>query len=159
MGDQIKDKNQIKKQSKHHILYLLVMCLLMMFFVIGSLGYTVAQRMPLPFFSATKMISFIETLDRLEPILLTTWVISDFIIITMFAFISMHIIKSLFAVSETKYFSSPLILLGYFGSQYLTSSRFETELFSNSVVLHLNIVFCFIIPAVILAIGKLRKKI
>lgn len=158
-GDHIVNLDKIKKQSKQCIAYLTIMTTLLIVFVVGSLGYTVAQRMPLPFFSATKLISIIEPLDRLEPVLLSIWVMADFIVITIFAMLIMKITGKLFSVSDTKQFASPVILLGYVGSQYLTSNRFELELFSGTVALSVNVIVCFLVPAIVLGIGKLRKKI
>ena len=159
LGDHIINKDQIMKIGKQSIVYLIIMTTLLLVFIVGSLGPAVAERMPLPFFGATKLITIMETLDRLESVLLSIWVISDFIVITLFAILIMKMTKSLFSVSESKYFATPVILLGFFGSLYLTSSRFELELFSNTAGLIINYVFCFIIPVFVLAIGKLRKKI
>ncbi len=159
LGENIMDKDRINKIYKKSVLFIAVMASLTVLFVVGSLGYKVVQRMSLPFFNATKLITVMETLDRLESVLLAIWVVADFIVITLFVIIIMHIMKSLFSVSESKYFASPVILFGYVGSQFLTSNRFEFELFSNTVGLTGNIVVCFIIPAIVLVIGKLRRKI
>ncbi len=127
--------------------------------VVGSIGYTVAQRIPSRFFNAVKLITLMGTLDRLESALLSVWVVSDFIVISFFARAIMNVTKSLFQVSETKYLASPIILLGYAGSQLFASNRFELEVFSSTVGLSGDIVLLYLVPAVIFAIGKLRKKI
>jgi hypothetical protein len=74
LGDSIADKEKFREASKKGIVYLVVMTTLMMVFIVGSLGYTVARRMPLPFFNATKLISIIPPLNRQEPLLLACWV-------------------------------------------------------------------------------------
>ena len=159
LGDNIKNKNEIKKYSKKAIWYLAIMTTLMMITVVGSLGYLNAERMPLPFFNVTKLISFMESFDRFEAVLLSAWVISDFIVITVFAKVIANIGKKLFNVSEIKYFASPIILLGYAGSLFLATNRYELETFSERVALITNTTMCYIIPIIILIIGKLRKKI
>lgn len=159
LGEHVIDKHQIKKQSKKVVIFLTVMTTFILLFVIGSMGYTVTQRMEIPFFNATKLITVMETLDRLESVLLSVWVISDFIVITMFAIIIANMTKSLFNVSESRYFASPIVLLGYFGSQFLVSNRFEFALFSSTMGLPVNIIICFVIPFIVFCIGKLRKKI
>jgi len=159
LGDNIKNKNEIKKSSKKAIWYLAIMTMLMMITVVGSLGYKNAERMPLPFFNATKLINFMQSFDRFEAVLLSAWVISDFIVITVFAKIIANIGKKLFNVSVIKYFGSPIILLGYAGSLYLATNRYELEIFSENVAILVNIAFCYLIPIIVLIIGKLRKKI
>lgn len=159
LGDSIGDKEQLRKAGKKGIVYLTVMTSLMMFFVVGSLGYTVARRMPLPFFNATKLISIIPPLNRQEPLLLACWMASDFIVIVLFAKILMQLIKKLFSGKEGKYFSSPIALWGYIGSQFLSTDRFELERFSVSIALYGNILLLFLVPVLVLAVGKLRKKL
>lgn len=85
LGDDIVDKEAFRVQSKKGIAYLAVMTTFMMIFVVGSLGSSVSQRMSLPFFNATKLISIISPLDRFEPLLLASWIVSDFIVIVFFA--------------------------------------------------------------------------
>jgi len=159
LGDSVADKGNIMRIGKKGVVFLAFMTTLILVFVIGSVGYTVARRMPVPFFSATKLITIMEGLDRLEPVLLSVWIILDFIIITLFAKLVMRIAKNLFAVSEEKYLASPVVLLGAVGSQLLASSRFELETFSSKLGILINIITCFVFPAVVLAVGKLRKKI
>jgi spore germination protein KB len=115
--------------------------------------------MPIPFFNAIKAISVMEALNRIESILLSVWVVSDFGVITVFALIIMHILKHLFAVSDVKYLSSPIALLGYSGGQFFTDSRAELAAFSSKIGIASNLVLCFLIPFVVFVIGKLRRKI
>jgi hypothetical protein len=45
------------------------------------------------------------------------------------------------------------------GSQYLATDRFELERLSVSFILYGNIVLLFLVPALVLAVGKLRRKL
>lgn len=159
LGEHMKNKQEIKKLRKQCLFFLSLMTTLMMIFVLGSLGYEMTQRMPLPFFNVTKLISVLEMFNRFESILLAIWVAADYILIVVFALIIMHIGKSLFDLSEAKYFSTPVIFLGYVGSLYIASSHIELEQFSNEIGLSANILFFLILPSIILFIGKVRKKV
>ena len=159
LGDNVKDKEQIKNHRRFFTLFLAIITSLMLIFIIGTLGHMTARRMPLPFFSATKMIVFAESLDRLESILLSIWVVSDFIIITSFAFMIMNSMKDIFKISADKYLSFPVVLAGYFGSLFFTGSRFELEVFSEKIGLLVNIILGFAVPFIVFGIGKLRKKV
>ena len=113
----------------------------------------------LPFFLSVKMISFIETLDRFESVLMAVWIICDFLIITFFAFVLKGVLKHLFCVTKTKYYAAPLALAGYVGSQYIASTRFELETFSRMIAMPMNIALCFAVPLVVFFIAKVRRKI
>jgi hypothetical protein len=115
--------------------------------------------MPVPFFSAIKAITLMETFDRMESVLLSVWIVSDFIVITTFAFIIFYIMKQLFGTAETKYLASPLAFLGYSGSQFLASNRFELAVFSSRLGLLINIATCYAIPFIVFVVGRIRKKL
>lgn len=115
--------------------------------------------MPIPFFSAVKNISVMQTLNRLESVLLSFWVICDFIVASAFAFFIIYILKNLFKIGETRYLSTPAALLGYGGSQYLAASRFELARFSLTLGLSVNIILCFAVPVLVFTIGKIRRRL
>ena len=131
----------------------------MMVCVVGSLGYRLAQRMPLPFSGATKVIRLMGSFDRMEAILLFIWVVSDFIVITLFGLLIMTITKKIFNVTQSKYFAGPVAMLGYFGSIFIATNKFQLETFSSKIGLPTNIIMCFILPVLILLIGKLRRRL
>lgn len=159
LGDRIADKEKLGKYTAKTIIYLASIATLTIVTVIGTLGPSLVARMPIPFFSALTTISIMETLDRLEPFLLSTYVMSDFIVVVFFAQIIIAVLKELFKVSETRYLSTPIAFAGYAGSQFLASSRFELGKFSTVLGLWVNVVLCIAAPAVIFIVGKIRKKI
>lgn len=158
-GDDITNKNQIKDYKGKTAVLLAVTCILLILTVVGSIGPKVIQRMPLPFFNAVKIIAISQLFERMESVLLSIWVASDFVVISAFAYIIIGICKQLFGINQGKYLSAPLALLGYSGSLYLAASRFELHLFSNKFGLPMNIITCIIIPFIVMVIGKLRRKI
>ncbi len=159
VGDDVFNKIDIKKYRNQVIIFLVILITLLMILVVGSLGYKTVMRMPIPFFSVSKLISALESLNNFGVVLLSVWLISDFIIISVFAIIISNILKKLFAASETKYSAAPVVLLGYVGSMYISTNRLELIKLSNNVLLAGNIILCFAVPMLILVIGKLRKKI
>ena len=159
MGDSVFDTDQLGKYKKQCIYFLAAMTTVMMITVVGSLGYKTAMRMPLPFFNATKVINVMQSFDRLEPVLLSVWIVSDFIIIMIFASIIMNITKKLLGASEAKYFAAPVALMGYAGGLYIATNRFEMEVFSEYVALPANCIISFVVPILVLCIGKARKRL
>jgi spore germination protein (amino acid permease) len=158
-GEKVADKDKLSGHGKKAALFLVIMNTLIIVTVVGTIGTKVVQKMPIPFFSAIKAITVMETLNRFESVLLSMWVVSDFIVITVFALIIMRILERLFDAADVRQLSSPVALLGYSGSQYFTENRAELSAFSGKIGLAGNLIFCFLIPLAVFVIGKLRKKI
>lgn len=158
-GDAIVDKPRIKNHAKQCVLFLGGMTLFLLITVTGTLGWRVAQRMSLPFFNTFKAVEAVESFDRFESIILAIWVVADFIVITFFAKVLLGTLKSLFGTAETKYFSTPVVLMGYAGAMYLARNRIELENFSSYVGLPVNILAGLVIPFLVCIIGKIRRKI
>lgn len=158
-GDKINDKEHIKKFSFQAVLLKYASVTLFLIMTIGTLGSALSSRMSLPFFVVVKNISVLGTVERLESVLLALWVISDFVIITVFTYISISLIKSIFKLTGTKSLVSPVLLIAGIGSLYLAKNRFEIETFSTHITQPVNILFEFIIPFIVFGIGKIRKKI
>lgn len=160
LGEQISNKRDAGGQGRRAALYLGIMLTLVTVICIGTLSPSVAERMPRPFFSSTKLITVLQPLDRFEALLLSEWVISDFIIITAFALILISTSKRLFGVSRTPRLAAPVVFLGFVGGIFIAADRFELEMFSYSVfALATNTALGFGVPILTLITGKLRKTI
>lgn len=158
-GDEINDKEHIRRFGIQGAFYLLIVGLMLLIQSIGVYGYTIIARLSLPYFVVIKGISILETIERIESVALAFWVIVDFAIISVFMYITISIIKSLFSLSEKKSLLSPVTIFAYVFSFYITKNRFELENFSNYIALPANIVFGLIFPFITFAIGKMRKII
>lgn len=158
-SDKIKDKESIKNDGIKGAVFLAVMHILIAVMTIGSLGYSVNARSNLPFYIAVKNITIFRALDRIEALSVTQWIIADFILIIVFFYSILCIIKYLFKLSSEKSLIGILTILVYILSLYIVKNQFELQEFSNTVVIHLNMLFGFIIPVLLLAAGKIRKKL
>jgi len=160
LGDHISDKEHTVKRGSRAALHLGIVTTVITAICIGTLSHRIVERMPMPFFSTTKLITVMQPLDRMEAFLLCSWVVADFIIITAFALILMNIIKKLFAAREARFFATPIAFFGIVGGIFLVTSRFELEAFTRSrVTMTINSVAGFGIPILTLIVGKLRSKI
>lgn len=158
-GDKVNDKENIKKFGFQILILMVIVTIILLVMTIGALSATMATHLSLPFFVVVKNISILDTIERIESVLLALWVLSDFMVITIFALITVSILKSTFGIKETKSFVGPVVLLAGIGSMFLFRDRFELETFSNIIALPTNIVFEFAIPVVVFVIGKIRKRI
>jgi len=158
-GEKIVDMEKLKKTGKECVILLIFIPVLFLIAVIGSLSPSVTQKMSYAFYNAVKLISFIESLERFESLVLAYWIISDFILLSFLLTVMQAIIKNLFSLTEAKRFTTPLAAFGYVGSQVIAASIFELEEFSRSIAIYANIFFFFIVPLIILIIGKVRKTV
>ena len=158
-SDKIKDKEAIKNAGIKGALFLAVMHIVLAVMTIGSLGYSVTARSNLPFYMTVKNITILRALDRIEALSVTQWIIADFILIIVFFYSILCIIKYLFKLSDTKSLVGILTILMYILSLYIAKSQFELQEFSVMVAIHLNTLFGFIIPVLLFIAGKILKKI
>ncbi|MDR2420956.1 MAG: GerAB/ArcD/ProY family transporter [Oscillospiraceae bacterium] len=160
LGEHISNKRDAARQGRKAAVYIGVMLTLITAICIGTLSWRVVERMPAPFFSTTKLITVMQPLDRLEALLLSEWVISDFIIITALAFIVMNIAKKFFNLKEERRLAAPVVFFGFVGGIYVAADRFALEAFSNSAAaLAVNVAMGFGVPALTLLAGKIRRVV
>lgn len=157
MGDQISHKDQIQKAGKGAAIFLFIANTLLLVMTIGTLGYSVTERLPLPYLIVVKQISIFNILQKIESVVVTIWIASDFIIITVFTYIALRMMKSLFTLRDTKPLINIYMVLIYFLAVYLAKSSWELEKFSEITIL-LNIIFGFIIPFLLFVVAEIRNK-
>lgn len=158
-GDKINDKEHIKRFGMHGVVFMVISMLMLLIQTIGVYGYSVIERISIPYVFTVKSISVLETIERIESVAIVSWVIGDFITISVKLYIIASIIKSLFSLSEVRPFVSPIVIFAFIFSQYIAQNRFELEKFTSSVSMPANIIFGFAFPLIILVIGKIRGKI
>lgn len=158
-SDKFWDKKNIKKMTMATNIFHLCVTPPLIITSIGAFGYALVERLPFPYLVTIKQISLFHTLERLEPYIVALWVASDFIIVLLFSYMLLHMLKSLFNLHEVKQMINIYLLFVYFFSLYIARTKFELDYFTNVVEIPLKILFCFIIPVLILLVGKIRKKV
>lgn len=159
LSDRLNQKDQIKKTGLISITALIISTTIMLISIIGLMGSSVVKRVPIPFLVAVKQISILNTIQNIESIAVAMWLLADFILISVFIIVSLNIFKTLFNLSDIKSLQNIYILLIYIFSLGISSNKIELETFSQYIMIPLNIVFGFVIPIILFATGKIRKKI
>lgn len=125
---------------------------------IGVLGYSVTQRAPLPVLITVKQISLLDTIENIEAIIIAIWIFADFTWISTLLVVTLNLVKSLFRLSDTKPLISLLVILVYFLSLGICSSRFELEEFSNKLLVPMNIALGYVFPFMLFLTSVIKKK-
>jgi len=158
-GDKINNKEHIKRFGLQSAIYLVITAMMVLIQTIGVYGYSVIERLSLPYIFVVKSISILQTIERIESLAVATWIIVDFVAISVIVYIAVSIIKSLFSLSDEKSLVSPVAIFAFIFTQYIASDRFELENYSRLISVPASIIFGFIFPIIIFIVGKVRKKI
>lgn len=156
-ADRVNDKEHIKRLGIKTTVFVTISSVMIIIITVGTLGSSLAERVMLPYFLSIKEISILNTLERLESITLSLWVAADCIIISVFTYVVLSILKTLFRLTATKELTGPVILITYVLSLALARNRFELENFSEKVMVFINVVLGFVIPVIVFVAGKIRK--
>lgn len=159
ISDQINNKENIKKIGLQVIVFIFISLTCLIIVTVGTLGSSVVEKLPLSFLSAVKTISVLGFIEKLESILVATWIAADFIIITVFSFVILNLLKSFFNLSDEKPFINIFMIFMYFLSLYICDEVFELQAFSSEFAIYMNVVLGLLVPIFIFMVGKIRKKV
>lgn len=159
LGDKINNKEKIKKAGVTSCVFLLFALTAIVAITLGSFTYSVVQRVQLPFLVAVKQIALFNTLERIESVVVALWVLSDFVLISFFTLCALNILKFLFKLTEIKPFINIYMVLTFVLSNFIAKSVFEMDNLSRYILIPGNILLGLFLPAIILVVGKIRRKV
>jgi len=158
-NDRINHKGEFKKLSIRTVIILTIIFILSIVVPLGVLSAPILVKMPLPFISSIMQISLFSVIERIESGIIMFWVISDFMLIAVFSYTAIHMIRVSFNLSNVKPFLLIYILGIFFLSLTLAKSSLELSILSEHILTQWNIIMGFIVPTIIFVVGKIRKKV
>ncbi|MFA6808141.1 MAG: endospore germination permease [Eubacteriales bacterium] len=158
-SDQINNMEKLIKTGLKTVAFMSVTITILLVSTIGTTGCTLASKAPLPFLLAVKEISIYGVLDRLEAFVIATWIISDFVLISIFTYCGLKILSFLFHISEWKQYINIYIIFIYLFSLYISNEVFELQALSDLCFIYVNSFIEVVIPLVIFLTAIIRKKI
>jgi spore germination protein KB len=159
LSENVSNKSNFKKLAVKTCVYIIIGLTFMQLVTIGTLGSSVAKRLPVPYVVAVKQISVLDIIENVEAIVVAVWMLSDFVFISALTVITLNIIKSIFNLEDTNHLLKVFLILTYYLSMGLGASRFQIEDFSTAVLIPVMQILCIIVPSVLFIIGKIRSKI
>lgn len=106
---------------------------------IGILGASTIELSPVPYITMVKQISAFGFLERLEAVVLSLWLFSDFIGISILIFIVLNLLKSLFKLSDTKPLIGIYSVILFFMVMMFGRNTFEVQALGFSMIVPLSI--------------------
>ncbi len=158
-NDKMEHKNDFKKLSTKTMIILCIMSAMVIYIPLSVFGATLLNNMPIPYLSAMSQISLFDIVERVEAGVIIFWVFSDFILVAMFLYSALHIIRLSFNLTNIKPLLVIYIIIIFFLSLILAKSTLELDALSKHVLTYLNLIMGFIFPTLIFIVGKIRKKV
>jgi len=159
LGGGVSDMSNIKNHGIKFGILLALSALITFFITIGILGANWTERLSLPFFTAVQTIRLLNVVERLEALFLTFWMIADLVIVSLFMYVFVNVLKKLLPIKEPRKLTAPTVLGVYLLALVLANSFFELNRFSAEIAIPINVILGIAVPIVVFAIAYLRKKI
>ena len=156
-GDKINNKEELKKDGLRSIVFLTFADIVLIVVTIGTFGYSIIERTQLPYLVAVKQISILNVLEKMESIVVSIWVASDFILIRIFFYTALYLIKALFNFQETKKLINIYGIFIFLLSIVIGNSVFELDKLSAKFFIPWNSSLLLIIVGMYIVM-KIRKK-
>jgi hypothetical protein len=135
----------------------MLLTLVLIVTVVGSLGAETTANAPLSFFTAVKLISVFESIERIEPIVVAFWILSDFMLISVILLSLLNMYKSLFKLSKTRNLIVISLIIAYFLASILGTNMFEVQRFLEVFLSPMMIFWGFVLPLIVYFVGRARK--
>jgi len=159
LGDSINGKEKFLKTGIKYILIIGTIGAIISLTTVGVFGANLSQELTQPYFTVLKNIELFGTIERIEALAITFWIVTDMVLIIILTYIVTTLVKKIFDMPNRKNFVVPTLFLEYILSIYLASNVFELEYYSRGIGAIIYTVFGFGIPLVIYIIGRLRKVV
>lgn len=155
------EMNEKEKFAKHGLLSVCAISLLSAWLfvsVIGSLGPMLVKKLEYPFFGAVKQISVGEFLQHIEALIVTIWILSDFVIVTFISSAMLKIIGYGARTDKTRPFAFPYAVLCTTLVPMMGRNDGELKLLSEKIFLPANLILLFAVPLLLFTVMKVKDK-
>lgn len=138
---------------------------------IGLFGAALAGKMSFPFFMLARDVVVLGAVERLEPVVIAVWVLSDFVLLSLLPRIAAENFRFCFSLRDTdghdparslrhgRWLIPVCVLLMAVGALCLSGDAADFGLLSDTVVPWINVGFSFGLPLLALLVGAMRRRI
>ncbi len=158
-SDKITNMDKIKKMGFKAILIMGVLTLIIIIIPLGMYGASYLSVLTMPFFSAIRQISLFNIIERIEGSIISLWILSDFMLLCIFAYSALHILKKVFSLSQIKSLINIYLIGIIIISLLMCRNVLEFVIYCDKICCPVNLFFGYLIPLIVFIIGKIRKKI
>jgi hypothetical protein len=158
-SDKIINMDKIIKMGIKTSLFLGLVTLSAILIPLGLFGSEFLTNISLPYFVSITQISLFDFLERIEASVISIWVFTDFILVSVFVYSGLYILKKVFSLSQIRPYIHIYMVIVIILSLLIVKQIFEITDFAEHICVPVNLFMGYFIPIVIFIIGKIRKKI
>lgn len=130
---------------------------------IGTFGAEMTGQLRNPFFAMVRDMSFFGSLERIDAVIVAIWVFSDFVLISLLLFFAAKLTRCIFSIQAEERHAriSALICaaVSLIAALLMAKDAIALDGITQTVVPPLTLLFVFILPPLVLLIGRLRGKL
>jgi spore germination protein (amino acid permease) len=157
LSDYFNNKEKIGKYCiSAALLYTLIVSVLIVT-VVGNLSAETTANTPLTFMTTVKLISLFESIERIEPLVVGLWILTDFLLVSVLLISLMNMYRSLFNLSKTKNFTIISLIIIFFTGMMLSRNMFEITRFFEVLFYPALLFWGYVLPLIVFITGKVRK--
>lgn len=127
-------------------------------FTFGISGTSLTANLPFPFYITVKSISFFNIFERFEVFVTLICILSDFAAICIFAILLMRCITWIFHLTECNFLYTPLAMIIFYLTYYLSSTQFEFNYLYQYIIVNLNLIFQYVVPLILALLCLVKRK-
>ncbi|XMB85935.1 GerAB/ArcD/ProY family transporter [Mycoplasmatota bacterium WC44] len=150
--------NEFLKQGFKAGVYILILETLVIIASIGNLGHVLTTSSSLSFWITVKQIEVLGVLRGFESLLLTVWLLADFILIAILIYSAMNMFKLFFSLKDHEPLINIYLVIVYLLSLLIVNGIWELGELSDAIALYISFFFSTS-PILIFVVGKIRKKV
>ncbi|MDD3767043.1 MAG: GerAB/ArcD/ProY family transporter [Eubacteriales bacterium] len=154
----IKNKTDVKSSGVKAVCYLGLFSLISVGMAVGMLGNLILTLTPAPFFVAIKQVSVLGYIERLEALIISLWIVSDFVLLALLITLMGNITKRIFNLQEERPLASAYVFILFSLSLLMCRNVFEMQEFSRKIAVYIHFVLGVVVPFVVFVIGKIKNK-
>ncbi len=134
-----------------------IMISLMLAAIIGILGPELSKTVQYPFFVMIRNISFLRLVERIEPVIIVLWIITDYVFVSMLLSSAGEALKMMYGSRHVKII---VCALGSLAVSFLISDNaFEFKKISREIIPAANLIYTVGLIPMIYIIGRIKEKI
>lgn len=139
--------------------YLLIAAFFITSSVIGTLSSPLVTELQNPFFMMIKNITVLGIIERIEVLIISIWVITDFVFLAALFMITSESVSIVTGIKRRKHIVLPIAALSLASCFLISDSAFGLQVFSSRIIPAVNLIIVTVLVPIILIIGKIRKRI
>ncbi len=149
---------KVLRRSAGYLAVMILMVELLQLTTVGILGPELSLRHQFPFFIMIKNLTFFNVIERIEPVVVMIWLLTDYVFITMQLMSAGEALRSAFGASGRACCVFPCAIAMLVISFVIAKNAFQFMWISNVVIPIINLFVVFIMLPIILILSGFKKK-